>query len=793
MAAPRSQRHSPSGLADATRGLPFLGRISADRDRLTAGEWTELTLTYEVGAAGLADGGWLKATFKFYSDWGLFQTVDPRAANYATAEYVAAPCRPGQSPATVQALALRFDQKGHERPYQKALIVDIVDGYLKAGDRIVLRLGDRRAGGPGTRVQTFVERDFRFRAYLDPLGTSRFGAVPGDVRLDIVPGPPAHLELITPRLCAAGSASPPVVLRLEDRWGNACVDTPLDLAVTASRDGQPALSRIVPTPSRGWAVARLDDLPTTAGELTLTATARPGIAPSAALLTFDPAAPTPRALFADLHVHSEDTVGINDTAYNLTYGRDAAGLDILGYTANDFQISAANWRSAVDAVNRLDEPGRFVCWPGIEWCGNSCAGGDRNVVYLGDSQPAFPVDAEGRSTRSFEWSEDMAGREITPGRWPVEELWATYAHAPEGHLLIPHVGGRRALLDWHDPELERLVEVASSWGHFGWLYEEAARRGLKVGVCANGDEHRGRCGGGAPGAAVFGVRGGLTGVLADHLDRPTIGRALRARHTWATTGERLVGLTRCGAAIQGDEVGHTGPAAVSYRFLGAAGIEEIRAFDHTGLFWRRDLHGELGLATGRVRVRFGGARVRDRYRAALWRGRITITGATVAWFQGRGFEHPEESCWRSGPTTIDFASETYGDVDAIELELDGLAGCHLAVEGTIGSYPKIGNPLAPHPFVHAPEFALTTTGAELLDRGSVRGELGGCELFVAIERITDRPLPREVTGTVTVDPVNAPFGFRPVFLEAREADGARVWTSAIYLDFAQSPSQESRR
>ena len=63
-------------------------------------------------------------------------------------------------------------------------------------------------------------------------------------------------------------------------------------------------------------------------------------------------------------------------------------------------------------------------------------------------------------------------------------------------------------------------------------------------------------------------------------------------------------MTRCGAAIQGDEVGHTGPAAVSYRFLGAAGIEEIRAFDHTGMFWRRDLHGELGLATGRVRVRF---------------------------------------------------------------------------------------------------------------------------------------------------------------------------------------------
>src|SRR5438309_12016647 len=38
-----------------------------------------------------------------------------------------------------------------------------------------------------------------------------------------------------------------------------------------------------------------------------------------------------RALYADLHVHSDDTVGTNDTSYNLSYGRDVAGLDVLGY------------------------------------------------------------------------------------------------------------------------------------------------------------------------------------------------------------------------------------------------------------------------------------------------------------------------------------------------------------------------------------------------------------------------------------------------------------------------------
>jgi hypothetical protein len=42
-----------------------------------------------------------------------------------------------------------------DRPFQKAVIVNIIDGYLNACDHIVIRLGVRLGGGPGTRVQTF--------------------------------------------------------------------------------------------------------------------------------------------------------------------------------------------------------------------------------------------------------------------------------------------------------------------------------------------------------------------------------------------------------------------------------------------------------------------------------------------------------------------------------------------------------------------------------------------------------------------------------------------------------------
>ena len=58
---------APEGLYEYTKSLPFLGRVKSNTKTLVAGEWTELVLDYEVGASGLADGAWIKATFKFYS------------------------------------------------------------------------------------------------------------------------------------------------------------------------------------------------------------------------------------------------------------------------------------------------------------------------------------------------------------------------------------------------------------------------------------------------------------------------------------------------------------------------------------------------------------------------------------------------------------------------------------------------------------------------------------------------------------------------------------------------------
>ena len=776
---------APPGLYSLTKDMPFLGKVSCNVESIVAGSWQEIVIDYTLGASGMADGSWFKATFRFYSDWALFQNTQPEGANFISAEYHASPTLPGQSPATVQKLSVRFDQKGHERPFQKAVIVDTFDGYLKAGDHIIIRLGDRRFGGAGTRVQTFVEENFKIRCYVDPLGTSRFAAVGDDLVVQIVPGMPAQLQWAGSRIVRAGEKFP-LRLRAEDEWGNTCRDRPDKVIITATLDGKTVYEKKANLADKNWSVLLLEDLPTKqTGELAITAhmPEHPTVKPQTFYVTVDKNLLSPRIYYCDLHVHSEDTIGTNSTSYNLTYGRDVSGLDVLAFAHNDFNITTERWNKTVELIRQITKDGSFVAYPGTEWCGSSCAGGDHNVVFLHDHDPEFPFLKTGEHVRSVDWNEDTKGGGIEPGAWPLEELWVAYAKDPEGHLLIPHVGGRRCILDWHYPKLERLIEIGSSWGHFGWLYQEAMERGYKIGASMAGDEHRGRCGGGVPGTAVFGTKGGMSGVISPSLSRKDIATNLRARHTFASTGERTYGIISCGKHIMGDEFTQKGPATIDYRFLGDSGWDEIVAFDHTGEIWRRDLQKELGYSERKVRFRWGGARVKDRYRWAIWKGTVTITNAVINDFQGLGFEHREETCWRESATTIGFRSDTYGDVDAIEIDVSHLKTAKIRIEGTIDGYVKVGDPLKGNPFVHCPTFIWEITGEELLEAARLKKDLPGVEMFLGFERMSDSPAPREVSGTLNIDPHNGPHGHRPVYFFGRQVDDAKVWTSALFIEF----------
>ncbi|KZL76113.1 hypothetical protein CT0861_09753 [Colletotrichum tofieldiae] len=771
------QYFAPKDLYKYTKSLPFLGDLKCNTTSLVAGQWTEIITEYTIGASGLADGAWIKGTFKFYSDWALFQTSDPKQDNYVSAEYTPGPLHDGQTPATVQSLAVRFDQKGHERPFQKAIIIDIVDGYMNPGDKITIRIGDRRWGSRGTRVQTFVEDKFLMRWYIDPVGTSRFAPIKPDIAFPIKPGPVARVKAITPRLVRADVAFP-VHIHTEDEWGNATTDL----------DGQ------------GWTVANDTVSLDSDGDYEVLVTVLNRNSPvveTQDYVSVESSIPIPRPLYADLHVHSDDTVGTNSTTYNFSYAQQVAGLDIVGYTANDFNVTKERWEKTLEIIKQVNSQGEFVVFPGTEWCGNSAAGGDHNVVFLDDpetSRPEFPFDKNGNVARSFEWNEDGPA-ELVPGAWPLDEVYATYAHSPEKHLLIPHVGGRRCNLAWHHPQLERLLEIGSAWGLFEWLLRDAVTRGWEMGVSANSDEHRGRCGGGVPGTAVFGTKGGLTGVLAEKLERSEVAKALRSRRTFATTGERLVGLvsTRNGE-LQGDDVvARTGEAVeLTYRFFGSGGFSSVEAWDASGRIFHRDLQQEASehaeeSTPRKIRVKWGGARVYDRYREAVWQGSILVPGAVISRVQPFGgvSDNGEDFVKRISDSQLAFDTRTSGDFDGVDIFLAETSDTPstVRVSGHLGGYVKVGDALKGNPHKPQPLFDLVVSEEEAKQPGGRREEIrGGAELFVSVESLLTVPLPRRVEGSFTVTNESSDTGHsRAVYFVGREYSGGKVITSPVFI------------
>src|SRR5262249_14585092 len=159
-------------------------------------------------------------------------------------------------------------------------------------------------------------------------------------------------------------------------------------------------------------------------------------------------APAVRRFWGDLHGQSEETLGTKTVDEYFAFARDQARVDFAGHQGNCFQITAETWARIRAAVRRHHAPGRFGTFLGYERAGLPAAGGDRNVYFLGDDGPLH---------RCGHWLvEDRSDAETDC--YPVTQLYERLRGRGDV-LIVPHVGGRRADLRWHDPALEPVVEI----------------------------------------------------------------------------------------------------------------------------------------------------------------------------------------------------------------------------------------------------------------------------------------------------------------------------------------------
>jgi hypothetical protein len=624
-----------------------------------AGSLQSFTLAYTAGYFGIDDTGSIKVVHRFASDMGRPQFTDPTGWNYTTVEA-----------SNGAVLEVKYDGKLNIRPWDKTLFIRVVRGFLREGDRIIVRFGDRRQGSPGMRVQTFNEPTFEFRVLVDAWATYNYVELAAQPCISVVAGPPVLYKLILPTLRRRGQPFK-LSFKGEDKWGNPShkVDMTVHFVTRAKIEGLPERLTIRPGEYakiiEGLRIHEVGDVSVRALDDSgnLLCDSNPlRIVEEVRLLPF----------WADLHGQSEETIGTNSARELIEFARDRAFLDAMSHQGNDFQITTPFWHELNRLSREFNADGRFIMFPGYEWSGNTGLGGDRNVLFMHEGRQIH------RSHHAL--VDDLS--DVATDANSADDLFRELEH--EDCVVFAHIGGRYADIKMaHDSRLERSVEVHSDWGTFEWLIQDAFEQGYRVGIVANSDGHKGRHGASHPGASLFGAYGGLSCLLATGLTRQALFDALRKRHHYATTGCRMILDTRVNfdadAELFADDP-NLGPCASSnartammgdivrssakhvtftLEAVASAPLEriEIRNRLKTLETFRPFDQKSLGR---RIRVIWEGSEYRGRGRQTVWDGGCTLTGNSFEKVAPINFWNLDKKLAQTAPGELKWAALTTG-------------------------------------------------------------------------------------------------------------------------------------
>ncbi len=237
-----------------------------------------------------------------------------------------------------------------------------------------------------------------------------------------------------------------------------------------------------------------------------------------------------------------------------------------------FSIARDNWERVRKYVEDYNKPGKFVTFLGYEW--HSSAWGDVCMILPNDTA----------SLLYFDKLSDIQD----------------YARN-SGAILIPHhpayINGWRGQ-DWNllDTTVSPVVEIYSEHGNaesdraplpyirhsMGGRYtpntiQALWESGVKAGVLASTDDHLGY-----PGA--YGE--GLVAVYADSLTRESVMEAVKARHTYGVTADRIELEFRVNGHLMGETVAGRQHNSIRIKVKGRDEVDRVEILKNNRVIYR---------------------------------------------------------------------------------------------------------------------------------------------------------------------------------------------------------------
>lgn len=538
----------------------------AEAEVLSHQTWT---LVYTAGPHGVKPGGGIRIGMRHLIQWLPPQTKDPGADAYLTVR------AENGAKANVyiefNSMARRFFNQYH--PWQNIVEVTLPEQGLAAGETLRVTFGDRSGGSRGIRIQPFDESPFVFKMYVDIAGDGTYLPLAKNPSVEIVAADPCRLGVVMPTNATVGEPMWCIV-RAEDRYGNPATRYRGTVKLS-TRDAGASLPEAHTFTAADGGVRRFENVRFgTAGSFVLTADdgefKREG---NPVLVAAKPASPL--LLWGDLHGHTLFSDGRGTVEQFYDFAERVAGLDFCAVTDHDFEITDAMWAHSKKVTNAVYKPGRFVTFPAYEWSGMTDVGGDHNVFFLQDDPPLYRC----RSYYNYLNLQMYHGPEAQVNH--VEDLLATLANEFKERTVfcIPHYGGRKGNPEWHNPRVQRMIEVFSEHRRSeDWMTPFLTNR-YRLGIIASADGHFGNPGYGylKPSYDWDKQEIGMASVAvyAGERTRESIFEALYDRHVYATSGDRIVLEVRSGEHMMGDEFRSDTPPSFDVRVVGTAEIVKI--------------------------------------------------------------------------------------------------------------------------------------------------------------------------------------------------------------------------
>ncbi|MCX5996362.1 MAG: DUF3604 domain-containing protein [Chloroflexi bacterium] len=462
-------------------------------------------------------------------------------------------------------------------------------------------LGDRSGGGPGWMMPA-GEADADLVVYADESGSGEYRVVPSYSTLEVGGGPAASLKVISPSTPGLNEEFT-FVVRAEDNDGflsmkyTGTVSIPPQAGIEfgngiytflAADKGAAKLKARITKPGTYNLNVRDDVTNKTYSSNPLVVGETAGA----------------HIYWGDLHQH--DTMGKDANRapeWVFQRNKNVDGFDFAAVSIHDlFEY----WGISPDAgelsylnelTERYSDAGKFVTFQGYEW--TNLPQGHRNIYFAEGETPVLFSYDKVKSPDALRTS--LAGKR---------------------YLVIPHHTAWRFMYsnspyNWGPPDWEetRLVEIYSKHGSSdffeapspihhdvtpffiylmgatsnrahkgdGSYVREALAKGFKLGIIAGGDNHWAR------GSKSFGTGitqdypNGLQAVMATDLTRAGLYEAMWQRHTYGTTGARIIIDFKVNGSLMGSEIraDNGNPPRIYYMVKGTAPVQKIEIWKYS--------------------------------------------------------------------------------------------------------------------------------------------------------------------------------------------------------------------